>query len=85
LSIAILRNLSTLSGLSPEQLAAVRRQLDPPGQPAALTPTAPQKPIWEVVAELRKSAPPEEFLKLPKDGAEQLDHYLYGSPKRPAS
>jgi Arc/MetJ-type ribon-helix-helix transcriptional regulator len=43
------------------------------------------KPIWEVVAELRKSIPSAEFLKLPKDGAEQLDHYLYGSPKRPTS
>ena len=40
------------------------------------------KPIWEVVDDLRKSIPPEEFAKLPKDGAEQLDHYLYGSPKR---
>jgi Arc/MetJ-type ribon-helix-helix transcriptional regulator len=43
------------------------------------------KPIWEVVDDLRKNIPPEEFAKLPKDGAEQLDHYLYGSPKRPTS
>lgn len=43
------------------------------------------KPIWEVVDELRKSVPPEEFAKLPKDGAEQLDHYIYGSPRRPAA
>ena len=43
------------------------------------------KPIWEVVDELRKNVPPEEFAKLPKDGAEQLDHYLYGSPKRPTA
>lgn len=48
-----------------------------PGSPAGT-----QKPIWEVVDELRRSVPPEEFAKLPKDGAEQLDHYLYGSPKR---
>jgi Arc/MetJ-type ribon-helix-helix transcriptional regulator len=51
-----------------------------PGSPAES-----QKPIWEVVDELRKSVPPEEFAKLPKDGAEQLDHYLYGSPKRPTT
>jgi len=43
------------------------------------------KPIWEVAAEIRRSIPPEEWAKLPKDGAEQLDHYLYGSPKRPSS
>jgi len=48
----------------------------------AISPTN-DKPIWEVMDELRASVPPEEFLKLPKDGAEQLDHYLYGSPKRP--
>jgi Arc/MetJ-type ribon-helix-helix transcriptional regulator len=43
------------------------------------------KPIWEVADELRKSIPPEEWAKLPVDGAEQHDHYIYGTPKRPAS
>lgn len=43
------------------------------------------KPIWEVAAEIRKSIPAEEWAKLPKDGAEQLDHYIYGSPKRPTA
>ena len=46
-------------------------------------PASSHKPIWEVVEELRKSVPPEEFSKLPEDGAEQLDHYIYGTPKRP--
>jgi Arc/MetJ-type ribon-helix-helix transcriptional regulator len=62
------------------------------GQADAKPPTASRpeavptdKPIWEVVGELRKGVPPEEFLKLPRDGAEQLDHYLYGSPMRPTS
>jgi hypothetical protein len=26
--------------------------------------------------------PPEEFAKLPRDGARQGDHYVYGLPKR---
>ncbi len=44
---------------------------------------APQrKPIWEEFEEIAASIPREEFLKLPADGAEQHDHYLYGSPKR---
>jgi Arc/MetJ-type ribon-helix-helix transcriptional regulator len=43
------------------------------------------RPIWEVVDELRQSVPAEEWDKLPVDGAEQLDHYLYGSPKRPTA
>lgn len=55
-------------------------------QPAARDQAgAQQKPIWEVVDELRKNVPPEELAKLPKDGAAQLDHYLYGSPKRPTA
>jgi hypothetical protein len=29
-----------------------------------------------------KDVPPEEFAALPKDGASQVDHYLYGHPKR---
>jgi Arc/MetJ-type ribon-helix-helix transcriptional regulator len=44
-----------------------------------------RKPIWEVAAELRKSVPVEEWDKLPVDGAEQHDHYIYGTPKRPPS
>jgi hypothetical protein len=27
--------------------------------------------------------PDEVFDRIPADGSEQLDHYLYGSPKRP--
>ncbi len=43
------------------------------------------KPIWEVAADIRNSVPAEEWDKLPVDGAEQHDHYIYGTPKRPAS
>jgi antitoxin component of MazEF toxin-antitoxin module len=38
-------------------------------------------PIWERILALTADAPPEEIAKLPKDGAAQLDHYLYGTPK----
>jgi antitoxin component of MazEF toxin-antitoxin module len=40
-------------------------------------------PIWERIAALTADAPPEELDKLPVDGAAQVDHYLYGTPKRP--
>ena len=43
------------------------------------------KSIWEVAADIRNSVPAEEWAKLPVDGAEQHDHYIYGTPKRPAS
>jgi hypothetical protein len=40
------------------------------------------RPIWEVMLDNLKDIPPEEFAKLPKDGASEVDHYLYGHPKR---
>ncbi len=40
------------------------------------------RPIWEIILDNMKDVPPEEFAKLPKDGASEHDHYLYGHPKR---
>lgn len=40
------------------------------------------RPIWEVIREISAEVPDEEWAKLPTDGAEQHDHYLYGSPKK---
>ena len=40
------------------------------------------RPIWEVILDNMKDVPPEEFARLPKDGASEHDHYLYGHPKR---
>jgi len=39
------------------------------------------RPIWELIHDNMKDVAPEEFAKLPKDGASELDHYLYGHPK----
>lgn len=52
--------------------------------PATVQQPAPakRKPLWERAAELRQSIPAEEWDKVPTDGARQLDHYIYGSPKR---
>lgn len=40
------------------------------------------RPISQVIADIMKDAPPEEIRKLPKDGASEHDHYIYGWPKR---
>jgi hypothetical protein len=40
------------------------------------------RPIWEVIGEIMKDVPDEVFERLPKDGASQVDHYIYGHPKR---
>lgn len=45
----------------------------------------PQKndrPIWEIIDDLVEDIPEEELEKLPTDGAEQHDRYIYGTPKR---
>ena len=51
-----------------------------PGLAATVIPTQ-RKPLWERAAELRQTIPEDEWAKLPTDGAEQLDHYLHGSPR----
>lgn len=40
------------------------------------------KPIGEILGELGKQVDPKEWQKLPDDMNENLDHYLYGTPKR---
>ncbi len=40
------------------------------------------RPIWERIASLAASLPEEAIAGLPTDGASQLDHYLYGAPKK---
>ncbi len=41
-----------------------------------------RKPIWERIAERAKEVPDEVWETLPKDGAAEVDHYIYGTPKR---
>ena len=41
-----------------------------------------RRPIWEEILALTADIPAEELDKPPVDGAAQLDHYLYGAPKR---
>jgi putative addiction module CopG family antidote len=43
-----------------------------------------QKPLWEVITEIARRVPDEEWAKIPSDASYQLDHYLYGAPKKPA-
>ena len=44
--------------------------------------TTPKLSIEQKLAELAAEVPPEEWDSLPKDLSDQLDHYLYGWPKR---
>ena len=42
----------------------------------------PYRPIWDVIRDNMEDVPPKELAALPKDGASQIDHYVYGLPKR---
>lgn len=39
------------------------------------------QPIWEVAEDIIQDMTEEEINQLPIDGAEQHDHYIYGTPK----
>jgi hypothetical protein len=59
----------------------------PPGwssRPASPSINLPDddRPIWERIASLAAILPEEAIAGLPNDGASELDHYLYGTPKR---
>lgn len=38
--------------------------------------------LWDLAEKFIQDLPEEEIAKLPTDGAEQHDHYIYGTPKR---
>ena len=42
----------------------------------------PRKSIWEEIREITADVPDQVWERLPRDGSEQHDHYLYGAPKR---
>ena len=41
-----------------------------------------ERPFWEYWIEASKRIPDEELAKMPPDFSRNLDHYLYGAPKR---
>jgi len=42
----------------------------------------PQRTLLDIVKEIEKTIPDDVLEKLPIDGAENHDHYLYGAPKK---
>jgi Arc/MetJ-type ribon-helix-helix transcriptional regulator len=89
-------NAAVQSGLFPSVDEAItaawiaftqQQGLSSPPQPetTAVPIARPHSPIWEEVLELTAGIPDEDFSRLPADGAEQHDHYIYGTPKRPVT
>jgi hypothetical protein len=80
---ARLTAVARLRGVSTDDL--LREALDSilaGAAPKPQTAKAETRPIWEVMLDNIEGIAPEEFARLPKDGASEHDHYLYGHPKR---
>ena len=64
-----------------EAIRRVRRwEEERPAHPPASEPI----PAWQRVLENMKDVPDAEFDQVPADNSGQLDHYLYGTPRRTA-
>ena len=83
--------------LSPEREAALKAQAQAHGlsiqewllqlaeeRAPATTETRPEphERFWKAFTERVHALPADVFESLPKDGASEHDHYLYGAPKR---
>ena len=64
-------------GISAEQYArkVLEHDLEAAGPPR-------RRHISEIIRENMSRVPPEIMAAMPKDGASQHDHYIYGLPKR---
>ena len=92
----LLQSLSQETGkpicdLIAEALATLERRLRPSpvkgtsghgDEKDAAPSTHLDKHIWEIADELLAEVPQEDLDDLPTDGAAQVDHYIYGLPKR---
>lgn len=54
-----------------------------PNEQRAEAQSGDQRPLWEIITEIARRVPDEDWARLPPDASYQLDHYLYGSPKKP--
>jgi aryl-alcohol dehydrogenase-like predicted oxidoreductase len=42
----------------------------------------PLQSLLQLAREVRSAIPPEELARVPEDAGQELDHYLYGTPRR---
>jgi len=65
-----------------EALDRVLTEKSSPATSQAVGTESDLRPIWEIIADSMKNVPAEDMALLPRDGASQIDHYVYGLPKR---
>jgi len=73
--VAVLAAKAQTQGMSPERYARFILEQDLKASPA-------RQPISQIIREIWSDMPDDVRAKLPADGASQVDHYVYGLPKR---
>ena len=78
---AVVERLRVLSVEQQQQVLKFVEQLE---QQSASGATANDNslPIWEVIENRNREAPPGTWDDVPTDGSINVDHYLYGAPKK---
>jgi hypothetical protein len=75
-----------LRGLPADQQAAVLKFVDDlvgPGSSSENGHPNPRVPIWDKIEAIMSDVPDEVLARIPTDGSVNVDHYLYGAPKKP--
>ncbi len=67
-----------VKALPPEQQSQVLEFIENLGKLSE----SPAKSIWEEIREMVKDVPDEVWAQAPRDGSLNVDHYLYGAPKK---
>ena len=76
---AILEKVQALPDKKQQEVLALVDQMVKQGQSQTLENA---RPIWEIIEEISREAPPGTWDKVPTDGSVNHDHYLYGAPKQ---
>src|SRR5690242_21891939 len=75
--------IDKVRALPPDKQREALRLLDSLTIDASTEPIdAHRRSIWEVVDEINAGLPADTWEKVPTDGSINLDHYLYGAPKK---
>ncbi len=84
ISDAMRQRLETLAGRRGEAPEVLARELlgERLDQEEPANSADPLASLLQLADEVRSAIPPEELAQVPEDACEELDHYLYGTPRR---
>jgi len=75
---SVLEDFRALTAEQQREVLEFMQRLKQLAQP----PPEPKKTIWEKIEEISSRVPPEAWAEVPTDGSMNVDHYLYGAPKK---